>query len=187
MSRASPPSCKFVYQPGQAKGMPWPTPLACRSPPFRFFPSLMVLISVKRVQIDLQWPLSGLHSIMMINSAQPVEGAGGGLHSFPLSLNIHHYEQSYGVRQLRGQIHSPYFSSTLFSSVVWSWNASVCRVHRERLFCTAWHIIFHVMFILKKTPMSCPHQPCSADFYNLKGLSHEIDFKNFDKNFQNLT
>ncbi len=24
------------------------------------------------------------------------------------------------------------------------------------------------------------------DFYSIKGLSHEIDFKNFDKNLQNL-
>jgi hypothetical protein len=35
---------------------------------------------------DWQWPLSGLHSIMMEKSAHP--GDGGGVHALPLSLYL---------------------------------------------------------------------------------------------------
>jgi hypothetical protein len=39
----------------------------------------------ERVQLDWQWPLSSLHSIMMVNSAQPAEGGGA---RPPLSLYL---------------------------------------------------------------------------------------------------
>ncbi len=38
------------------------------------------------VQIDWQWPLFDVHSIMMVNSAQP--GEGGGVHFLALSLYL---------------------------------------------------------------------------------------------------
>jgi hypothetical protein len=53
--------------------------------------------------------------IMMVNSAQP--GEGGGRHALPLSLYLPSIAKLWCTPQLRGQIHSSYFSSTLFSSV----------------------------------------------------------------------
>ncbi len=45
----------------------------------------------ERVQIDWQRPLSGLHSIVMVHSAQP--GEGGGCTTF-LFYSIYHHEQN---------------------------------------------------------------------------------------------
>ncbi len=53
------------------------------------------------VQIEWQWPLSGVHSIIMVILAQPGEGGG-------CTLHIYHHEQSCGQRW--------YFFSTLFST-----------------------------------------------------------------------
>ncbi len=39
----------------------------------------IVLTTDERAQIVWQWPLSGVHSIVMVNSAQPVEGGAWGL------------------------------------------------------------------------------------------------------------
>ncbi len=74
------------------------------------------LTTNERVRIDWQWPHSGVHSTMVVNSAQPGEG---GLGCTPSPFNsIYHHEQSCGCSlQLRRQKYSPYFSSTLFSSV----------------------------------------------------------------------
>ncbi len=72
------------------------------------------VISKKR-----RYSVSGVHSIMMVNSVQTVEGRDG-VHSLLPFHSIYHDEQSCDLctLQLRGQIHSSYFSSTLFSSVV---------------------------------------------------------------------
>ncbi len=45
-------------------------------------------------KIDWQWPLSGVHTIMMVNSAQPDEG--GGCTPSPFHF-IYNHEQSCGV------------------------------------------------------------------------------------------
>jgi hypothetical protein len=50
---------------------------------------------------------SGVHSIMVVKSAPPGEGGGA-----PLSLYLPSRAKLWGTLQLRGQIHSPYFSST---------------------------------------------------------------------------
>jgi hypothetical protein len=79
--------------------------------------SLILLLQVRttdeRVQTDWQWPLSRLHSIMMVNAAQPGEGGGGAL---PLSLYLPSRAKLLCTLQLRGLTQSSYFSSTLFSS-----------------------------------------------------------------------
>jgi hypothetical protein len=36
----------------------------------------LVATTYERVQIDWHWPLSGVHTIVMVNSAQPVVGGG---------------------------------------------------------------------------------------------------------------
>jgi hypothetical protein len=46
----------------------------------------MVSDTDRRVQIDWQWPLSGVHTIMMVNSAKLCEG--GGVHAHPLLLYL---------------------------------------------------------------------------------------------------
>jgi hypothetical protein len=71
----------------------------------------------ERVQIDRQWPLSGVHSIMMVKSAQPGEGGGGCTRS-PFRFIYHHKQSFLCTLQLKGQIHFSYFSNTLFSSVL---------------------------------------------------------------------
>ncbi len=55
---------------------------------------------------EWQWPLSGVHSIMMEKSAQPGEG---GMQAHPLSPS---HTNLWYTLQLRGQIHSSYFYST---------------------------------------------------------------------------
>ncbi len=68
-----------------------------------------------RVHTERQWPISGVHSIMMEKSA--LAGGGGSAHP-PLSLYLHyHHIQSCSVRS-RGQIHSQYFISTLYEICV---------------------------------------------------------------------
>ncbi len=74
-----------------------------------------VTFTDERVQIDWQWPLSGVYSIMMVNSAQPDEG---GVHGawFPLftpSTITSKIVLVYSFK-LRGQIHSSYFFSIPF-------------------------------------------------------------------------
>jgi hypothetical protein len=58
---------------------------------------------------EWQWPLSCVHSIMMVKSAQPVEGGDSAASPF------HSYLPSRAklrcALQPRGQIHYPYFSS----------------------------------------------------------------------------
>ncbi len=70
-------------------------------------PSPMIVFSVwcyHRVHTEWQWPLSGVHSIMMVKSAQP--GKGGWC---PLTLStVYLSEQNCGVRSSRDrQIYSP--------------------------------------------------------------------------------
>jgi hypothetical protein len=48
-----------------------------------------------RVHTEWQWPLSGVHPIMMVKSAQP--GGGGGCTPTPFH-SIYHHVQSCGVR-----------------------------------------------------------------------------------------
>ncbi len=52
-------------------GINFPRPLYVE-PVFMY--QVVVLVTDERLQIDWQWPLSGVHSIMMVNSAQPGEG-----------------------------------------------------------------------------------------------------------------
>jgi hypothetical protein len=47
-----------------------------------------------RVHPEWQWPLSGVHSIRMVNLAQPCEG--GGCTPYPFH-SIYHHEQSCGL------------------------------------------------------------------------------------------
>ncbi len=47
-----------------------------------------------RVHTERQWPLSGVHSIMRVKSAQP--GGGGGWKPFPFH-SIYHHEESCDV------------------------------------------------------------------------------------------
>jgi hypothetical protein len=61
-----------------------------------------------RVHTEWQWPLSGIHFIMMVKSAQP--GKGGGC-ALPIWLSIPSRAKLWYTLQMRGQIHSPYFSS----------------------------------------------------------------------------
>ncbi len=53
---------------------------------------------------------------MMVKSAQPDEG-GGAMHAHPLSLYLPSLKMLLCILQLRGQIHSHYFSSTHMYSV----------------------------------------------------------------------
>jgi hypothetical protein len=59
--------------------------------------------------LDCRWLLSGVHSIMMAKSAQPVAGGG---YPLPRSLYLPSQAKLWCTVQLRGQIHSLYFSST---------------------------------------------------------------------------
>ncbi len=61
-----------------------------------------------RLNTKWQWPLSGVHSIMMEKLAQA--GLGRGFTPTPFSLYL-------PSRTKRGQIHSPYFISTPMYSV----------------------------------------------------------------------
>jgi hypothetical protein len=47
-----------------------------------------ILHETQRVKLCWQWPLSGVHSIMMVNSAQP--GEGGGCTPSPFRSIYHH-------------------------------------------------------------------------------------------------
>ncbi len=51
--------------------------------------------SIHRVSTEWRWPLSGVHSIMMVKSSQPGEG---GRCTPSLFHSIYHHEQSFGVR-----------------------------------------------------------------------------------------
>ncbi len=64
-----------------------------------------------RVYTEWQWPLSGVHSIMMEKLGQPGEGGGGGCTPIPFSY-IYHHVQSWCTLLQRGQVHSTYFYST---------------------------------------------------------------------------
>ncbi len=61
-----------------------------------------------RVHTEWHWHLSGVHSIMMVNSAQP--GKGGV--SMPSPFHTIPSQTKLCTLQLKRQIHSPYFSST---------------------------------------------------------------------------
>jgi hypothetical protein len=62
-----------------------------------------------RVNTEWQWPLSGVHSIMVVTSAQP--GETGGARPPPFILSTTTSKVVVYTLQLRGQIHFPYFSS----------------------------------------------------------------------------
>jgi hypothetical protein len=65
-----------------------------------------------RVHTEWQWPLSGVHSIMMVKPAQP--GEVGGCSPTPFH-SIYHHERSCIVcapAESRCTVHTPYFSST---------------------------------------------------------------------------
>jgi hypothetical protein len=63
-----------------------------------------------------QWqrPLSGVHFIMRVKSAQTDEG---GVHAQHFSLYLPSSTKLWCTLQLRGQIHSPYFSPHMYSVV----------------------------------------------------------------------
>ncbi len=61
---------------------------------FAFRTSSHLTVNNAHKFLDWQWPLSGVHSIMTVNSAQP--GGGGGCTSSPLH-SIYHHEQSCSV------------------------------------------------------------------------------------------
>ncbi len=68
---------------------------------------------------EWQCPLYGVHSIMMVKSAQPewgwgctVHGERCTVHALPLSLYLPSRSKLWWTLQLRGQIYSHYFSST---------------------------------------------------------------------------
>ncbi len=65
-----------------------------------------------KVHTEWQWPISGVHSIMMEKPAHA--GEGEGVHALPLSLYLPSRTKLQCAFQLRGQIHSPYFISTLY-------------------------------------------------------------------------
>ncbi len=69
-----------------------------------------------RVHTEWQLPLSGVHSIMMEKLAQPGEGWQG-VHDHSLSLYPPSHTKSWCMLQLRGQIHSLYFCSTLICTL----------------------------------------------------------------------
>ncbi len=60
-----------------------------------------------RVHTEWQWPISGVHPVMMEKSA-----LAGEVHAHPLSLYLPSCTKLQCTLQLRGQIHSPYFIST---------------------------------------------------------------------------
>ncbi len=57
-------------------------------------------------------------TFVWISSKNLTSGEGEGLHALPLLLYLPSRAMLWCTLQLRGQIHSSYFSSTLFSSVV---------------------------------------------------------------------
>ena len=57
-----------------------------------------------RAQTESQWPLSGVHSIMMVKSAQPGEGGGCTPSPFTLPSTITSKGVVYATLQRRGQI-----------------------------------------------------------------------------------
>jgi hypothetical protein len=67
-----------------------------------------------RVQIEWQWPLSGVHSIISAGLR------GYGVHAHPLLLYLPSHAKVQCTIQLRGQMHFPYFISTPMYSVVWT-------------------------------------------------------------------
>ncbi len=76
--------------------------------------------SIPIVSTEWQWPLSGVHYIMMVKSSQP--GVGGGCTS-SLFHSVYHHEQSCGVRpSWEGRCTPPYFSSTPI--------CTLCSLHR---------------------------------------------------------
>ncbi len=79
---------------------------------FRRFFFLLYYRSIRRVHTEWQRPLSGVHSITMEKLAQAGEG-GGRVHALPLSLYLLLFTKMCCTLQLRGQIDSPYFHSTL--------------------------------------------------------------------------
>ncbi len=78
--------------------------------------------SQSTVHTEWQWPLSGVHSIMLEKLAQA--GEGGGCTPTPFHY-IYHHVAVYGTLQLRWQIHSRYFISTPICTL-WS-----CLRHRN--------------------------------------------------------
>ncbi len=69
----------------------------------------------RRVQIDCQWPHSGVNSIMMVHTTQPDGGRrGGGVHALSLSLHLPSRTKLWRTLQLRWQIHSSYYTLSIY-------------------------------------------------------------------------
>jgi hypothetical protein len=75
-----------------------------------------------RAHTERQWPLSGVHSTVMVNSLQA--DGGRGVARLPLSFYLPSRTKLWCTLQLRGEIHSLYFSSTPICTL-WVWQ------HRE--------------------------------------------------------
>jgi hypothetical protein len=90
--------------------------------------ALLLLLQMRttdeRVQRDWQWPLSGVHFIMMVNSALPGEDGGGGLHALPLSLYLPSRAKLWCTLQLGGGTYTPLISTLPFSPL-WGGNKRV--------------------------------------------------------------
>ncbi len=69
-----------------------------------------------RVLTEWQWPISGVHSIIMEKAA--LAGEGGGRTPIPFQLYLPSRTKLQCMLQLRGQIHSPYF--IYMYSVLWT-------------------------------------------------------------------
>jgi len=83
----------------------------------------------ERVQIDWQWPLSCVHSIMMVNSAHTGEGEGGGC-TLSLLHSIYHHEQSCGARFSWEGRYIPLVSPPAYSPL-WSHLGQACFTGRQ--------------------------------------------------------
>ncbi len=69
------------------------------------------------VYTEWQWPLSGVHSIMMEKFAQP--GEGGEVHADTLSLYLPSRTKLRCMLQLKGQIHSPKIFYSIHICTLW--------------------------------------------------------------------
>jgi hypothetical protein len=109
-----------------------------------------------RVHTEWQWPLSGVHSIMMEKSAQAGEDWGctpNPLSLCPTSCTLY---KVCGVRYspTEGQIHSPYFSSTPYIYSV------VCHAH-----CTAFLSTRFGTTMSSIAPTGNAHSLCTASVF----------------------
>ncbi len=117
-----------------------------------------------RVQKDWHWPMSGVHSIRMVKSAQPGEGEGA-RHPPPPSFTLSTFTPSRAklccTLQLRGQIHPSYFSYTLFSSVGVTEQKLSAGVSAQTAVLPCWRRGGHDWFC-DGSLCRCPSSYCSA-------------------------